>query len=279
MTDAAATTGASAQTQTGGTGASEATTQAPSTIASQTTETQATANQGFQVPDAYKEKPWAAKVKSNDDVWKALDGAQELIGKKTLPPIDFAKATPEELIKFNETMRPADVKAYNLEAVGLPADHAIGKILQESGIPAHQGHAAIKAYQAYEAAQMAEATSAEGFKSAMKAKFGDGYEPVVASAEKMLKQHLSDEDKQLFDKLPNSVLPSVYALVANMQKAYGAHETGAQVSGNNDAGGIKVDVETQRADLRNQIQTLSNGVHTAEQKQALIDKLAATYKG
>ena len=233
----------------------------------------------FQVPDAYKEKPWAAKVKSNDDVWKALDGAQELIGKKTLPPIDFAKATPEELTKFNETMRPADVKAYNLEAVGLPADHAIGKILQESGIPAHQGHAAIKAYQAYEAAQMAEATSAEGFKSAMKAKFGDGYEPVVASAEKMLKQHLSDEDKQLFDKLPNSVLPSVYALVANMQKAYGAHETGAQVSGNNDAGGIKVDVETQRADLRNQIQTLSNGVHTAEQKQALIDKLAATYKG
>lgn len=257
---------------------SAATSQPVATNQAPAAEAQAPASQGFQVPDAYKEKPWAAKVKSNDDVWKALDGAQELIGKKTLPPIDFAKATPEELTKFNETMRPSDVKAYNLEAVGLPPDHAIGKILHESGVPAHQGHAAIKAYQAFEAAEMQKATSAEGFKEAMKGKFGDGYEPIVAAGEKLLKQHLSDESKQLMDRLPNSVLPAVYELVANMQKAYGVTETSAQVGGNNDAGGIKVDVEGQRTALRNELQTLTSGMHTAEQKQALIDKLSATYK-
>lgn len=61
----------------------------------------------FAIPEAYKDKPWASKVKSHDDLWKQLENTQSLIGKKAIAP-DFKTATPQEIEDYYSQMRPAD---------------------------------------------------------------------------------------------------------------------------------------------------------------------------
>lgn len=230
----------------------------------------------FKIPDAYKEKPWAAKIKTQEDLFKQLDGAQELIGKKVLPQIDFTKATPEELDKFNEAHRPAEVSAYGLKDLGLADDHPVGAILHKAGVPVHQGKAIVAEYQKAEAAALANATSAEGFKSAMTDKFGEKYEAVVAQSVQLHKQHLSPDTQKLFDGLPNNVLAGIYELTENMRKAYGVEETGAQ-GGDNKGGVPAADVTEVRKKLRADIAALQLRPHSAAEKQKLVDELQATY--
>lgn len=233
----------------------------------------------FKVPDAYKDKPWAAKIKSQEDLYKAFDGAQELIGKKVLPAMDLAKATPEDLAKFNEAHRPADAGAYKLQDLGLSEDvsGALGKIFHENGVPVHQAQASVKAYQAFENAQLAAATSADGFKSAMTAKFGEQYDPIVKEVVALHKAHTSPETQKIFEKLPNNVLAAVYELTENMRKAYGAKESGAQGDDKN-ASPTGKSVEEVRTELRKQINDLEKRSHTAEEKKKLTDALHETYK-
>ncbi len=234
----------------------------------------------FKVPDAYKDKPWASKVKSQEDVFKMLDGQQELIGKKTIAPIDFKTAKPEEIAKWNETMRPADVAEYGLKELGLAENvqTELGKIFHENGIPAHQGNAVVKAYSAYEKTQLEAATSADGYKKEMTTKFGDKYEAVVKASTDLHKQHLPAESQAVLEKLPNNVLAVVFELTEKMRQAYGVNETGAQV-GDKSGGNIQgQDVEKTRSDLRAQIQTLSNKPHSADELQKLKDQLHATYQ-
>lgn len=233
----------------------------------------------FKIPDAYKDKPWAAKIKSQDDLYKAFDGAQELIGKKVLPAMDLTKATPEDLAKFNEAHRPAEATAYKLAELGL--DQEVGstleKIFHENGVPVHQAVASVKAYQAFENSKLQQATSAEGFKKEMSGKFGEQYDPVVKEVVTLHKQHTSPETQKLFETLPNNVLAAVYELTHNMAKAYGAKESGAQ---GDDKTGTPTgqSVEERRTGLRNKIAELEKRSHTAAEKQKLVDELHGTYK-
>ena len=151
----------------------------------------------FTLPDEYKSKPWAAKIKNQDDLYKQLENMQALIGKKHLIP-DFDKATPEEIQQYYDSVRPKDAAEYNL-GEGTPEEtaKAVQGILHKNGISKHQGNANIAEYQAIERAQVEVATSAEGFTSEMEASFGKNYQQAVASVTRETAQHLSDEDKQL----------------------------------------------------------------------------------
>lgn len=284
---AAVTTAPAATTAPVSTAAPAATTTNNNPAPAATTTTTAPAANDFKLPDAYKDKPWASKIKTQDDLYKQLDETQTLIGKKVLPQMDLSKALPEDLQKFNEAYRPADVAAYGLKDYGLADDHVVGNILHEAGVPIHQGRAIIEKYQAAEKASLVEATSEAGFKAIMSAKFGEAYDPVVAQTVALHKKHLSPDTQKLFDGLPNNVLGGVYELTENMRKAhsdeiaalkkeYGVVETGAQ--GEDNKGGIPLqNVEEQRADLRKQIAELDKRPHSTADKKVLTDKLHATY--
>lgn len=231
----------------------------------------------FSVPDAYKDKPWAAKIKSQDDVYKQIDNLQGLVGKKSVVP-DFEQSTPEQIEEYFSALRPADKSAYKF---GDGADETftgtVADLFSANGISAYQGNKIIEGYQAFERAQLEEARSADGFKAEMTKSFGDKYDGNVTAVVKEHKTHLSTEDQALMDSLPNSYLGLVYRLTENMRKAYGAQETGAAV----DKGGVVqgADLEGQRRDLRSKLSTLESKPHTAAEKQALIDQLTNTYKG
>jgi hypothetical protein len=177
-------------------------------------------------------------------------------------------------------MRPADKAEYGFKELGLADDVGdfVATTLFENGIPAHAGKAVVQAYQKFEAAKLAEAMSAEGYKKEMSARFGEGYEAVVKDVVAFQKQHLSPESQKLFENLPNNVLAAFHEYTANIQKAFGAKETGAQGGDNKGAPPAAQDMNAVRAAIRNEIQALKNRPHHASEAQALQDKLNATYK-
>ena len=243
----------------------------------------------YKVPEEYKDKPWASKVKSEADLWKQLAASQELIGKKTIAPIDFKTATPEEITKYYETMRPAEKSAYKFaEGSDESIKGVIGDIFFENGVSEVQGNKILEKYQGMEAERMADAVSADGFKAEMTARFTEKYEGDVAAVVKSLEKHMSAEDKVIMENTPNKFLGTIYSAMRAEQKAHAA-----EIAALKEKYGIKEtpdahlqeqgssqgqDLTAVRAGLRADLHKLSERVHTQAEKDVLINKLNDTYK-
>lgn len=231
----------------------------------------------YKVPDAYKEKPWASKIKSDEDLWKQVDNLQTAVGKKGMIIPDFKTATPEQIEEFVSATRPSDKGVYKFgEGVDEAFTGEVGDIFLKNGISEYQGNKVIEAYQALEDKRVTEATSADGFKSTMAKSFGDKYEGDVKAATDEFSARMTPEDKQMLEGIPNQYLGMIYRLTRSMQKAYGAKENGSAHTGDNGSPATQ-DLTAVRAGIRGEIAALQTRMHTAEEKTALINKLQATY--
>lgn len=240
----------------------------------------------FKVPDEFKDKPWAAKVTSEAELWKQLANAQELIGKKSIIP-DLKTATPEQREEFYKQLRPADASEYvfNGDMANPDVKTAVGKLFMDNGISATQGNAVIEGYMALGEAEQAKLFDKEGFVSSMKGAFGDGWEAVRDGVHQNLGKIMSPEDYTLMEKnLPNAYVGLIYRTMGNAQKAidnmmvrYGVKETGLAHFAD-PAGQTVGDIDAVRANLRGEMTKMKAGPHTADQYMALQNKLSATYK-
>lgn len=244
----------------------------------------------FKIPDAYKDKPYAAKIKSEDDLYKQIENLTGLVGKKTVA-LDYATATPEQITEHHKALAPADVKDYafdKVEGVDPVRMGEIAPILQKAGLTVHQAQGVAKEYAAYENKMMSEATSEEGFRASMTKSFGEKYEPMVANVVEQHKKFLSPDDQKLMDAMPNEYLGGVYRLtqkmteahkaeVAELNKKYGVEENGAAHL--NKSGNVPpTDITVVRKDLRTKIAELESRPHSADEKKKLVDDLNNTYK-
>lgn len=209
----------------------------------------------FKIPDAYKDKPWAAKIKSEEDLYKQLDGAQELLGKKTIMP-DLEKATPKEREEYYASVRPKSPEDYKFDDAATTPElkGAFGKLLFDNGISAYQGNKLIEQYNAMEAAQRNEMFSEEGFLKTLETSFGKDYKPIAAEADKILKENLSDADyAELDSKIPNQYVGIMYRFAAKIKEQYGISESGkaaAEDPSGNNPGDIKAKQTELRAKIR-----------------------------
>ena len=238
----------------------------------------------FKIPDAYKDKPWAAKVKSMDDVFKQLDNLDQLAGKKSIVP-DLKTATPEEREAFYAQTRPKDLNAYVIadEINGFPiapeTKEGVRKIFSENGISEVQGNAVIEAYNKLGDAMIKKQFDVEDLKATMKANFGDQGEAVIGKVRNTIKGMMTPEDQAMLDRMPNNYLGPVYRTLGNVIQRFGVKETDtAHFQGAGNAGGTAQDVVTQRAGIRAEIAKLGSQPHTTEEANALRQKLADTYK-
>lgn len=238
------------------------------------------ANQEFKIPEEFKDKSWASKVKSQEDLWKQLANTQELIGKKSIVP-DLTKATPEEKEAYYAQTRPKSAEEYQFTAdvlVDPEMKTAIGEMLLKNGISATQGSEIIKTYQAAEAKLLEAQYNPDTFKQTMEKAFGTNWEKITGHTRNSLKSLVSSEDNKMLDSLPNSYVALIYRTLGNVVKAYGVRETDAAhlQSGGSPA---TTDVEGVRQTLRNEMAVLrTKPGHTFEQLQTISNKLADTYK-
>lgn len=231
----------------------------------------------FKVPDAYKDKPWAAKIKTEEDLFKQIDTLDALKGKKQVVP-DFKTATPAEIEQYYAQTRPENKDAYQFGENTDPAlKGTIADSMFKNGISATQANAIIKDYQAAEAKAVEGMFSAEGMNAELEKAFGAEWKEVGGLTARILKQNLNAGDAAMMDKLPNQFLGLVYRMANNLIKGYGIKESGAHTEAG--AGAQQpADVAAVRADLLKQLLDLQKRPHTAEEKQALIDKRNATYE-
>lgn len=246
----------------------------------------------FTVPEAYKDKPWAQKLKSQDDVYKQLDNLDQMVGKKTITPIDYSKASAEEIAAHHSKLAPQDISAYKFAQPDDPFSQAVGKTFIEAGINEYQGQAIVKALapviEKMENDIKSQSTSEEGYMKLSQAAFGENFKDTIGKVEAVLKNHApDDETKKALDDMPNEhriavdktvnkIVEGYEARIAKILKEHGIHESGAQGEGGQ--GKITTDKATMQKDLRQQIRELDKRPHTAQEKQALIDKLNETYK-
>lgn len=225
----------------------------------------------YKIPDEFKEKPWASKIKSEADLWKALSGAQELIGKRYLP-IDPSNVSPEELAQYKAAHRPADKAEYKFgDDVSDMEREAISNILWEEGVPAWQANKIIENYTKAQSAEIAKLYDKDSYMAEMKKSFGDGFENKVGRVVRTLNQVLSPEDQAALENTPNLHLATIYRAVNTILEKYGVEEAG--IAGNSSPGRSgPTDVDKELAENMKQIQELEkNPHHKADDKQALLE--------
>lgn len=231
----------------------------------------------FAIPEAYKDKGYTKNLKTQDDVWKMLDNAQTLAGKKMVVP-DFDKGDPKEIEEYVNNLRPKDKAAYKLSDVVPEEDRgAIIDAIHEAGLPAPIANKLMDKLVALTSGAVNKMYDKDGFMGELKTSFGDDYEKVGGATAKIIAANVNTNDKALLEKMPNQYLALIYRITNSMAKAYGAKETGAGGEGG-EGGGSATDKTEAAKELRKQIRELENRNHTAEEKMDLQNQLAALYK-
>jgi hypothetical protein len=241
----------------------------------------------FKLPDEYKDKAWAGKIKSQDDLYKQIDTLTALVGKKVVVP-NLKEATPEDREAFYAQMRGKDAAEYAIPAnPAFPTppetQPAVAKLFMDNGVSPVQAEAIIKGYQELGAKQIAQNFDPEGFKTSMTTAFGNDWEKVTGAVRNTITAMMSPEDAKQLDSIPNHLLGTVYRTLGNTIKAvdetlkkYGATETFAHLQAPN--GKVAAtDLVSQRAGLREQMTALSMRPHTSDEMQTLIKALDETY--
>lgn len=232
----------------------------------------------YKVPDAYKDKAWSAKIKTEDDVYKQLDNLNTLVGKKVINPNDLPNRTPEERAEFYNQLRPADKGVYKF-ADDVPAEWQgeYRNMLHDAGVSEDQAQKLVPAFEKFSAGELAKAYSKESFATELEKSFGKDFDAPAASAGREFKSHLSEDDKTLLEEVPNRFLGLMYRFTNNLQKAYGIKDTGAAANDGN-SGSTPPDMAKQRSDKRAEINALESRSHTAEEKAKLVKELDAMYR-
>ena len=216
----------------------------------------------FAIPEAYKDKPWAGKIKSEEDLYKQIDNLQGVVGKKTAAP-DFTTATDEEKSEYFNRTRPADKTAYKFNE-GTPEHYA--DAFFDAGISEYQASKLIKFVQEKEAIEIGALKDPVKFDEELKKEFGgtDDWQTKADAAFKFADEMdvFSNEDKIGFDEGTNAEQMRLYRLakgamekIAAIEKDYKPNEGGHQSEGNS-APPPPVDLAVQADDLLNQIHAL-----------------------
>lgn len=234
----------------------------------------------FKVPDEYKDKPWAAKVKSLDDLYKQIDTLDALKGKKSIAP-NLKDATPEEREAFYAQLRGKEASEYQMPTTSVPIPEdtqpAVAKLFMDNGISPTQAEPFLKGYLELREKQIAQYYNPDDFKKSMETAFGPEWEKTTGQVRNTIKGMMNPEDQKALDAIPNHLLGLVYRTLGNTVKAYGIKETdSAHFQGSGKA--APSNVNDVRQGLRDQLSALSMRPHTDAEQQDILTKLNATYE-
>lgn len=241
----------------------------------------------FSVPEAYREKGWASKVKSLDDVYRQIDNLDSLAGKKTIGALDYDKATPDEIEAYHAKLRPEGIDAYGLAMEGEGSDpafaRATGEAFLKAGLNAHQGKMVMDLVNDYAKASFDAAHDATGYLTLAKESFGDDHEKTLGVIANAIKANASPDDLKVFDEADNTtrialdrlvhkISTGYEAKIAQLRTEYGVEEKGTPGAG---AGSPGRDKAAQRSEIRSKLWALDQRSHSQAEKDALLRDLSA----
>ncbi len=174
------------------------------------------------------DKPWSPELAA--EVFKKLDGAETLIGKKTVGGLPAADAKPEEFDKFYAQLRPEKVDDYEIPVKeGAKPDPEFLKMVRESfmagDISKRQASKFMAKFsadlEARSAAQAAAQKKAdEDFVALTNKTFGADNAKVLARVRKELDENMTPELRPLISKLDNGHLTIMAVAIEGILKKY-----------------------------------------------------------
>lgn len=187
----------------------------------------------FVVPDAYKDRGWVEKVKSPDDLWKTLDNAQSLLGKRPagIPAND---APDEEWQKFFQAARPESADKYTLGDIeGLPEGVDLApykaqaqKLMYDAGLTQKQADALWKQYLGVEMGAVAQSQQDldKRYDETLNKTFGEKRAEAEAKAQEIINKYVPEDLRTNITKLVNNPegMVGVIALATEMQAKHDA---------------------------------------------------------
>lgn len=233
----------------------------------------------FAVPDEFKEKGWASKIKSEEDVWKQIDTLDSLKGRKHVP-FDYEKATPKELEDHLNARRPEKAELYEIGEEGDNENviNGMKEVAHKIGLEPWQAKGMAEAFREYEVENKKAAFDPNEFNKMLEASLGADYKKEAGLTANELKQHMNEEEKAFFDQgFPNKHADFVYKIVNRMMKAYGVKEGHLPDGGDPPGGGGGLNsiekIDAAAKAVRKQINDLSKAPHSEADKKALVAKL------
>ena len=195
----------------------------------------------FVVPDAYKDRGWVEKVKSTDDLWKTLDNAQSLLGKRPAG-IPAADAPDADWETFYNAARPESPDKYTLSDIeGIPEGIDLApykaqaqKLMYEAGLTPKQAEAVWKQYGAIEVESFkqklgqSQADLDKKFDETAAKVLGDKREAASTVAQEAIKTYVSEELRTSFVNNPEGMVAMIElangyeAKLAAVRAEYGA---------------------------------------------------------
>lgn len=232
----------------------------------------------FAIPEAHKSKPWAAKIKSQDDIFAQLDHLTEAVGKKEVP-FDYATAKPEEIEAHLAVRRPAKPEDYKIGKEGDAEEVVSGMkaVAHKAGLDEYQANIMLEQFREYETAKKQAAFDSDDYNKRAEEAFGKDFKVEAGKSSNLLIANVSPEEKEFFEKnFPNQHAIFVHKLLNKLIKQYGIVESDRGGGGGKGGGGGNIEaIEKQISEKRSEIMALNKRPHTAEQKQRLVAELTS----
>ena len=214
------------------------------------------------IPEEFKDRPYLTDLKtlpvgpdSYKVLFKKLDGAQTLIGKRT--GIPAADAPAEEWEKFHAALRPAKADDYEIPAKeGYTPDPEVQKsmkaIFHEAGLSKSQASTLMAKFEAFATEKMG-AQAAENakldaeFTEMTKTAFGAENEKVIARSKELLTTLTPPQMAPFLNRLPNESLALIAGIMENVRAKFMKEDNLGPGGGD---GGAPVDEAALRKEAR-----------------------------
>lgn len=213
------------------------------------------------IPEEFRDKPYLSDLKdlpAGPDGYKALfkklDGAQTLIGKKT--GIPAADASPEEWEKFHAALRPAKAEDYEFKGSDEETAKAIRGIFYEAGLSKAQAAKLSAKFDAWveektkperEAAAKLDAE----FEDMTKKAFGPENVKVLERSKELLTQLTPDTMKPFLNRLPNEALVVLAGVMESVRAKFMSEDNvngkGGAPAGANDVATLREEAQKLQA--------------------------------
>ncbi len=195
------------------------------------------AGNDFTVPTEYAEKPYTKDIKSNEDLWKKLDGSQSLLGKPKEGGVPDETADDAAWDAFYKSAgRPEAAADYKFNRDGLDQefvknfanddlDNATKEIFLKAGLSQKQADILQPEFEkmmqdinAEEVGKVAQADT--DFDKLAADTFGDKEGQVMADTKQLIADNTPDGFKDHIENLPNESLIVMAGVLNNIKNKY-----------------------------------------------------------
>ncbi len=221
----------------------------------------------FAIPEEYKEKGWAKDLNSYEAVYKKLDGAESLLGKRPAEGIQRPgeNATPEEMASFYGALgRPETADKYEFNREGQPEgmaafnspemDNAAKDIFHKYGLTPEQATGIQTDYEALLGETYSQQVAAEqqldnDFEAMTTKAFGNEKETILANAKALLTENTPEEFSDYVQNLPIEALTVMAGVLDKIKSKYISEDAFDTIKGGSSGAGTVEELRAQAREL------------------------------